>query len=72
MTKLHTLTAALMLSTCLTGGVLARDSAALDAEVAAIDSQITEVEATIANYDGGLIRALAQSRLVPGVVTFLP
>jgi hypothetical protein len=62
MTKLHTLTAALMLSTCLAGGVLAQDSAALDAEVAAIDSQITEVEATIANYEGGLILALAQSR----------
>ena len=62
MTKLRTLTTALMLSTCLSGAVLAQDGGALDAEIAAIESQITEVEATIANYDGGLILALAQSR----------
>ena len=62
MTKLRTLTTALMLSTCLGGAVFAQDGSALDAEIAAIDSQITEVEATIATYDGGLILALAQSR----------
>lgn len=62
MTKLRTLTKALMLSTCLGGAVLAQDSSSLDAEVAAINSQITEVDATIAAYDGGLILALAQSR----------
>ncbi len=62
MTKLRTLTASLLISASLAGGALAQDTSALDAEIAAIDSQITEVEETIARQDGGLIRALAQSR----------
>ena len=62
MTRFRTLTASLLISTCLAGGALAQDDSALDAELAAIDSQITEVEAMIARYDGGLIRALAESR----------
>lgn len=62
MNKFRTLPAALLISTCLAGGAIAQDSSTLDAETAAINSQITEVEATIANYSGGLIRALAESR----------
>lgn len=62
MMKLRTLTASLLISTCLAGQTMAQDSSALDAEIAAIDSQITEVDATIARYDGGLIRMLAESR----------
>ena len=62
MTKLRTLTASLLITTCLAGGALAQDDSALNAEIAAIDSQITEVEETISRYDGGLIRALAESR----------
>lgn len=62
MTKLHTLTASLLISTCLTTCALAQESSLLDAEVAAINSQIDEVDATIARYDGGLIRMLAESR----------
>jgi len=62
MTKLRTLTASLLISTCLVGDTLAQESSALDAEIAAIDNQITEVDATIARYDGGLIRMLAESR----------
>lgn len=62
MMKLRTLTASLLISTCLAGHTMAQESSALDAEIAAIDSQITEVDATIARYDGGLIRMLAESR----------
>lgn len=62
MTKLHTLTASLLISTCLTAGAVAQESSPLDAEIAAIDSQISEVDATISRYDGGLIRMLAESR----------
>ncbi|ARU02445.1 peptidoglycan-binding domain-containing protein [Yoonia vestfoldensis] len=62
MTKLYTLTASLMISTCLAGNALAQESSALDAEIAAIESQISEVDGTIARYDGGLIRILAESR----------
>jgi formylmethanofuran:tetrahydromethanopterin formyltransferase len=62
MTRLSTLTASLLISTCLAGNALTQESSALDAEIAAIESQITEVDATIARYDGGLIRALAESR----------
>ncbi|MEN8933965.1 MAG: peptidoglycan-binding domain-containing protein [Planktotalea arctica] len=62
MMKLRTLTASLLISTCLAGPTIAQESSALDAEIAAIDSQITEVDATIARYDGGLIRMLAESR----------
>jgi hypothetical protein len=62
MTKLRSLAASLLISTCLAGGALAQDSPALDAEIAEIDSQITEVEETISRYDGGLIRALAETR----------
>jgi len=62
MTKLYTLTASLMISTCLAGNALAQESSALDAEIAAIESQISEADGTIARYDGGLIRILAESR----------
>lgn len=62
MTKLRTLTASLLISTCLTAGAVAQESSPLDAEIAAIDSQISEVDATISRYDGGLIRMLAESR----------
>jgi hypothetical protein len=62
MTKLRTLTASLLISTCLTAGAFAQESSPLDAEIVAIDSQIAEVDATIARYDGGLIRMLAESR----------
>lgn len=62
MMKLRTLTASLLISTCIAGHTMAQESSALDAEIAAIDSQITEVDATIARYDGGLIRMLAESR----------
>lgn len=62
MDKFRTLPAALLISTCLAGGAIAQDSSTLDSETAAINSQIAEVEATIANYSGGLIRALAESR----------
>ena len=62
MPKLRTLTASLLISTCLMGSALAQESSALDAEISVIDSQITEVDATIARYDGGLIRTLAESR----------
>jgi len=48
MMKLRTLTASLLISTCLAGHTMAQESSALDAEIAAIDSQITEVDATIA------------------------
>lgn len=34
----------------------------LEAEIAAIDTQITEAEKTIARYDGGLIKVLAETR----------
>ena len=62
MTKLRTLTASLLISTCLTAGAVGQESSPLDAEIAAIDSQISEVDATISRYDGGLIRMLAESR----------
>jgi len=62
MMKLRTLTASLLISTCLAGQTMAQESSALDTEIAAIDSQITEVDATIARYEGGLIRMLAESR----------
>ena len=62
MTKLRTLTASLLISTCLTAGAVAQESSPLDAEIVAIDSQIAEVDATIARYDAGLIRMLAESR----------
>jgi hypothetical protein len=62
MMKLRTLTASLLISTCLAGHTMGQESSALDAEIVAIDSQITEVDATIARYDGGLIRMLAESR----------
>lgn len=62
MTKLRTLTASLLISTCLTAGAVAQESSPLDAEIAAIDSQLSEVDATISRYDGGLIRMLAESR----------
>ena len=45
MMKLRTLTASLLISTCLAGHTMAQESSAFDAEIAAIDSQITE-EAT--------------------------
>ena len=62
MTKLRTLTASLLISTCLTAGAVAQESSPLAAEIVAIDSQIAEVDATIARYDAGLIRVLAESR----------
>lgn len=62
MTKLHTLTAALLISTCLAGSAAAQDNSLLEAEITAINSQIAEVEGTIATYEGGLIRALAETR----------
>ena len=62
MTRFRTLTASLLISTCLVGSAIAQESSALEAEIAAIDSQLGDVAATIARYDGGLIRALAESR----------
>jgi hypothetical protein len=62
MLKLRTLTASLLIGTCLAGSAFAQDTASLAAEITAIDSQITEADATIARYEGGLIRALAESR----------
>jgi hypothetical protein len=62
MTKFPTLSAFLLISTCLTTSAFAQDSSPLDAEIAAIEDQISEVEGTIARYDGGLIRMLAESR----------
>ena len=62
MMKLRALTASLLISTCLAGHTMAQESSALNAEIAAIDSQVTEVDATIARYEGGLIRMLAESR----------
>ena len=62
MTKLRTLTAALLISSSMTGIALGQDISPLDAEIAVLDGQIADVEATIAAYDGGLIRALAETR----------
>lgn len=62
MMRFRTLTAGLLMSTCLASGVLAQDVAALDAEIAAVSAQITDVDAAIASFDGGLISSLAQAR----------
>jgi len=42
--------------------VAAQDASPLDAEISAINGQILEVEATIADSDGRLIRTLAETR----------
>lgn len=62
MNKFRTLMACLTISTCLSSGTFAQENSTLDEELTAIEEQISQVEATIATYDGGLIRALAESR----------
>jgi len=56
------LSATLLVTALLAEATAAQDSSALDAEIAAIDTQIEAVDATIASYEGGLIRALAETR----------
>ena len=64
MMKLRTLTASLLISTCIAGHTMAQESSALDAEIAAIDSQITEVDATIARLTSKGLRSWASGAVI--------
>jgi hypothetical protein len=52
----------LVLTSSIATATWPQEGPSLDAEIGTIDSQITAVEETLAQYDDGLIRALAQSR----------
>jgi hypothetical protein len=56
MTKFRTVTASLLISTCLTGNIAAQESSAIDAEIAAINSQIKDVDVIISSHERGMIR----------------
>lgn len=62
MLALRSLSSALIIGTVLSTSSLAQDLPPISAEIASVDTQVAEVDRTISQYDGGLIRSLAQSR----------
>ncbi|MGA4493175.1 peptidoglycan-binding domain-containing protein [Vreelandella venusta] len=62
MFRMRKLATVFLLNSCLSGAVFAEAGASLDSEIAALNDQIADAEATLASYDGGLIRTLAETR----------
>ncbi|MGP5307385.1 peptidoglycan-binding domain-containing protein [Vreelandella alkaliphila] len=62
MYRMRKLATVFLLNSCLSGAVFAEAGASLGSEIAALNDQIADADATLASYDGGLIKTLAETR----------